>query len=75
MKFTIIDCMFVIHDMDHLNKSLKLELNISYDVNHHEQEIKKEEIKVPEIKVEVEKEIIKTKLLRKKFDQKLNKKK
>ncbi len=47
MDFTIVDGMFVIHDMEHLIKSLKLNLNISCDVSHHEKK------KVPEIKVEV----------------------
>jgi hypothetical protein len=59
MNYTILDCMFVsvIHDMDHLRlkKSLKLKFDISCDVSHHEDEIKKEEINVPEIKVEVNK--------------------
>ncbi len=45
MSFTLIDCIFLIHDMDHLNKSLKLKFNISCDVNHYEEEIKIEEIK------------------------------
>ncbi len=40
MEFTFIDCMLVIDDMDHLNKSLKSKFSISCDVSHHEEELK-----------------------------------
>ncbi len=49
MNFTLIDCMFVIHDMDHLNK-LKINFNVSCDVSHHEEEIKKKKSKYQKLK-------------------------
>ncbi len=42
MEITIIDCMFVIDYMGHLNKSLKLKCNITYDVSPHDREIQNE---------------------------------
>ncbi len=57
MEFSLVDCLFVIHDMDHLNKSLKLKLNITCDFSDHELEIKvpeiNVEIKVPDINIKV----------------------
>lgn len=64
MEFSIVDCMFVIHDMEHLNKQLKLKFNITCEINNDEPEVTKPEIKVqkievPEINIKVKKQIIK----------------
>ncbi len=83
MEFSLVDFLFVIHDMDHLNKSLKLKFNITCDFSDHEEEIKvpeiKVEIKVQEIKVVIKNEIIKKEevkpeVKKKKLNQKLNQK-
>ena len=42
MEISIVDCMFIIHDMDDLNKQLKLKFNITYDLDYN---IKEEEDK------------------------------
>ena len=49
MEFSIVDCMLIIHDMDDLNKQLKLKLNITCDLDYNI----KEEVKIPEIKIKV----------------------
>ena len=59
MEFSIVDCMFVIHDMEHLNKQLKLKFNITCEINNDEPEIKVQNIEVPEINIKIKKEIIK----------------
>lgn len=62
MEFSIVDCMFVIHDMDYLNKQLKLKFNISCEINNDEAEVQNIEvqnIEVPEINIKIKKEIIK----------------
>lgn len=64
MEFSMVDCMFVFHDMDYLNKQLKIKFNITCEIINNEPEIKIEEVKVPEVKVpeikiKVKKEIIK----------------
>ena len=59
MEFSMVDCMFVFHDMDYLNKQLKIKFNITCEIINNEPEIKIEEVKVPEIKIKVKKEIIK----------------
>ena len=38
MEFSIVDCMFVIHDMEHLNKQFKLKFNINNEINNNEPE-------------------------------------
>ncbi len=68
MKFLIIDCMFVIHDMEHLNKQLKLNFNITCEINNDEPEV--QNIEVTEINIKIKK-----KLLKRKLNQKLKKKK
>ncbi len=60
----MVDCMFVFHDMDYLNKQLKIKFNITCEIINNETEIKigevkVPEVKVPEIKIKVKKEIIK----------------
>ena len=74
MEFSIVDCMFVIHDMDYLNKQLKLKFNITCEINNDEPEIKVQNIKVPEINIKIKKEIIKKKLNQKLKMKKLKKK-
>ena len=62
MEFSIVDCMFVFHDMEHLNKELKLKFNISCEINNDEPEVQNIEvqnIEVPEINIKVKKQIIK----------------
>ena len=59
MEFSIVDCMFVIHDMDCLNKQLKLKFNITCEINNDEPEVKVQNIEVPEINIKIKKEIIK----------------
>ena len=62
MEFSIVDCMFVIHDMEHLNKQLKLKFNITCEINNDEPEVQNIEvqnIEVPEINIKVKKQIIK----------------
>ena len=62
MEFSIVDCMFVIHDMEHLNKQLKLKFNITCEINYDEPEVQNIEvqnIEVPEINIKVKKQIIK----------------
>lgn len=61
MEFSIVDCMFVFHDMEHLNKELKLKFNISCEINNDEpvQNIEVQNIEVPEINIKIKKEIIK----------------
>ncbi len=64
MEFSMVDCMFVFHDMEYLNKQLKIKFNITCEIINNEPEIKIEEVKVPEVKVpeikiKVKKEIIK----------------
>jgi len=73
MNFTIVDCMFIIHDMDHLNKSLKLKLNITCDISHDDEEIKQPEVKVeevkePEVKVPEIKKVIKKEIIKKEVE-------
>ena len=50
MEFSMVDCMFVFHDMDYLNKQLKIKFNITCEIINNEPEIKIEEVKVPEVK-------------------------
>jgi len=57
MEFSIVDCMFIIHDMDYLNKQLKLKFNITCEINNDEPEV--QNIEVPEINIKVKKQIIK----------------
>ena len=62
MEFSIVDCMFVIHDMDYLNKQLKLKFNITCEINNDEPEVQNievQKIEVPEINIKVKKQIIK----------------
>ena len=68
MNFTIVDCMFIIHDMDHLNKSLKLKLNITCDISHDEEEVKEPEVKEPEVKVPEIKKVIKKEIIKKEVE-------
>ncbi len=53
MEFSIVDCLFVIRDMDQLNKSLELKFIVTCDFENHE-----EEIKIPEMKVVVKKKLL-----------------
>ena len=62
MEFSIVDCMFIIHDMDYLNKQIKLKFNITCEINNDEPEVQNIEvqnIEVPEINIKVKKQIIK----------------
>ncbi len=47
MEFSIVDCMFVIHDKEHLNKQLKLKFKITCEINNDEPEV--QNIEVPEV--------------------------
>ena len=44
MEFSIVDFMFIIHDMDDLNKQLKLKFNITCDLDNNIKEEDKEEV-------------------------------
>ena len=62
MEFSIVDCMFIIHDMDYLNKQIKLKFNITCEINNdepEEQNIEVQNIEVPDINIKVKKQIIK----------------
>lgn len=62
MEVSIIDCMFIIHDMDYLNKHIKFKFNITCEINNDEPEVQNIEvqnIEVPEINIKVKKQIIK----------------
>ncbi len=36
MEFSIVDCMFVFQDIEHLNTQLKLKFNRTYEINNNE---------------------------------------
>ena len=44
MEFSIVDCMFVIHNMEYLKMQLKLECNITCEINNDEPEVKNIEV-------------------------------
>ncbi len=47
MEFSNVDCIFVIHDMEHLNKHLKLKFNIPCEIDNDEPEVKVQNVEVP----------------------------